>query len=134
MRNLPLVILVLAFGIQLGSAEEVWSSFVRSNRYDFKVTDEMIAKTPVWREKDDHPPLSEREALNLASIRLADLNFDSKEWKLDTLSLKELDDRRWVYLAVFKSLVLSQSSPVTVTIPITMTGYAVSPRVTPLDK
>lgn len=50
MRPLPFIILILALTSQLGCAEAVWSSYVKTNRCDFTVTEEEIAKTPIWNE------------------------------------------------------------------------------------
>jgi len=133
MRKLTLILLVLVFGVQFGSAVEIWSSYVKTNRYDFTVQDDEIAKTPVWRERDEHPPLSARKALRLARARLAELISDSKAWPLDKLSLTERSHGHWVYLAVFEfPHIPSPSGPsIKMTIPVLMSGVAVKPKVSP---
>ena len=133
MRTLSLVILTLALGVQLGRAEAVWSSYVKTNRYDFTVTETEMAKTPVWREQDDHPPLAARKALRLARARLAELVTDSKDWTLEALSLREWhDDQHWYYLAIFHAPLPPgglKGVPVSMTIPLLMSGDAVKPKV-----
>ena len=133
MRTLALSIFALAFGIQFGRAEAIWSSYVKTNRYDFTVTDAEMAKTPVWREQDDDPPLAARKALRLARTRLAELVTDSKDWTLDALSLCEWHDgRHWYYLARFQAPLPAgglNGMPVSMRIPVLMSGEVVKPQV-----
>ena len=134
MRTLALTIIAVALSFQLEGAEAQYSSYVKTNRYDFKVTEADMASTPVWKDQDDHPPLAARKALGLARARLAQLVSDSKDWKLDSLSLQPWGDgSHWYYLAVFTAPAPSDrvyiGRPVDMTIPVLMSGETVKPKV-----
>jgi hypothetical protein len=91
---------------------------------------------PIWRRSDENPALPARRALQLARAHLAELVSDSKAWTLDTLSLQEVEQGHWVYLAAFHLFPKDSSffgQPPPMTIPVLMSGEAVTPKVTAWD-
>ncbi len=134
MRTLMLIILAIVLGGRIAIADAIWSSYVKNNRYDFHIEENEIGKMPVWKESDEHPPLSARKAIRAGKARLAELISESKEWKLERLSLVELRNGHWVYLAIFEAPTPPgrwEGRPFMMTIPITMNGVAVKPKVSP---
>ena len=115
---------------QIASAEWIWSSYFATNRYDFTIFEADLAKTPVWRHTDDHPPLAARKALQLARARLQELVPDSKAWTLEGLSLTQIRERHWIYLGIFELLRDDgiEGLPPRIVIPILMNGVAVKPK------
>ena len=139
MRTLAITILALTLGAAFGHAEAEFSSYIKTNRYDFKITDADMAGTPVWKEQDDHPPLAARKALAAARSGLAQIVSDHKDWTLEGLTLQQWHDgSHWYYLAVFNAPVppgvISIGRPVSMTIPVLMNGAAVKPKVSPRPK
>jgi hypothetical protein len=138
MRILTLIVLTF-IGVQLAHADSdnvtVWSSYIGINRYDFAVSLAEIARTPVWRESDDHPPLAPRKALKLARACLAKLVTDAEHWLLHEVSLSSLSehDGHWVYLVSFYPPLppngVWEGIVEPMTIPVLMSGVAVQPKI-----
>ena len=135
-----LIFIILTFvGVQLTQAAPddnaaVWSSYVGTNRYDFAVSHAEIARTPIWQESDDQPPLPARKALRLARARLAKLFDDAKNWRLDTLSLSQVGgDGHWVYLVRFEPPLppsgVLEGFQLNIAVPVLMSGVAVEPKI-----
>ncbi len=137
MRIVTLTTFTLALCIQLGRAEASWSSYIQTNRYDFIVADGTLAKTPVWKEASDSPPLAPRKALRLARARLGHLISDAKDWTLDSIRLEELRDGHWIYLVAFEAplpfgpngIRMLEGIPTIMTIPVMMDGVAIQPKI-----
>ena len=137
MRTLALTIFSLAFGVQFGHGASIpdngssWYSYVGTKRYVFRVTNSEMSKTPVWREQDEHPPLAARKALRLARTRLVEIVKSSRDWRLHSLSLCEWGDKRhWYYIAAYDVPVpYIDGPPLTMRIPVLMSGDAVKPKV-----
>jgi hypothetical protein len=55
-----------------------FSSYHGGNRYDFRLTQEQLAKTPVWLDDEANPPLSMRHAKFVGFSYLKQLIADGK--------------------------------------------------------
>ncbi len=122
----------------------VWWSYFGTNQYRFEVSWAVIDKTPIWRERDDQPPLAARKALLLARAELPKFcrdalstNRDAANWKLISVALTPLaHEGQWIYLVRFDPpaltsnvLVFDPSMNEHITIPVLMSGVAVEPEI-----
>ena len=96
-----LATIILAAVIQTGGTENVakFSSYVRSERWEFVVARATLNQTPVWEEADDEPPLPVRRAMSIAARQLAGLVSDADRWRFEAVSLRPIGGaRHWVYI------------------------------------
>jgi hypothetical protein len=131
-------LLVAAFlCVQFAPRGATWYGFGVRQRYTFTVTDEDIAKTPIWAEDAEQPPLPARKALSLAKHKLTEVEGSPKQWRLDSLSLSPWrDGRHWIYLARYEEVREPQTPdgwilgpPRIIVIPVLMSGVAVDPKI-----
>jgi hypothetical protein len=78
----------------------IYSSYLSGNRYDFKISAEQLARTPVWADDQDNPPLSPRAALKIGKAQLVKIFPDADQWTNFNLELHRVSDR-WIYLISF---------------------------------
>src|SRR5262249_4943758 len=106
------------------------------------ITDNDVAGTPAWTDDADDPPFAPRKALKIARQKLAELVKPGAPWNLDSLTLQEWHDRKhWIYVARFEmlppgdkhGLLSNKGVPITMTIPVLMSGIAVSPEIAPKE-
>src|SRR2546423_1678202 len=75
-----------------------YSSYL-SQRFESRVSAEQLSKSPPWMDSEVYPPLSPREAQNLAMAYLVQV-FEGK-WKVGEIALVPMSDDRWVYVISF---------------------------------
>jgi hypothetical protein len=90
----------LMTALLLAQAETTFTVEYRGKKYDFRVTDQELSRTPAWPAAEENPPLSARRAIEIAAKHLATLLPDGKDWRLHQVTLKPVDDR-WIYLVEF---------------------------------
>jgi hypothetical protein len=69
-------------------------------RYDFRLSREQLAQTPIWHDDEPNPPLSVRKAKMVATEYLKHLFADGDKWELVDVTLHPVVDR-WVYEIAF---------------------------------
>ena len=147
MRTLTFIAFMLTCGTNLLAGERSWFIHFTNKVCEFTVTDVMVAKTPVWAEDAEHPPLSSRRALRAARTALAAVVSDSRDWKLEAVAMEPWGDHgHWIYTVTFRHLTTSLPDgtmhasrlvrvgvkPSTISIPVLLSGVAVEPKITPL--
>ena len=91
-----LAVLQVADGNEAAAA---FSGYVRSARWDFRITRTMLAQAPAWEETELSPPLPARRAIAIAATQLAELLPDAAQWRLTSVSLRQIGGgNRWVYV------------------------------------
>jgi hypothetical protein len=93
--------LILAILFQTSSTDNVagFSSYVRSERWDFAIARATLSQTPVWDEADASPPLPVRRAMSIAAKQLAGLVPDADRWRFEAVSLRQIGGAgHWVYI------------------------------------
>ena len=87
-----------------------------------------LLKTPEWKTNESNPPLSPREALRIARLRLPDFVTSPKEWRLLAVELsQEYCSKRWYYKANFVKHIIA-SFPPQFGVYILMDGTVVEPE------
>ena len=84
-------------------AAQVETSFTveyAGKKYEFRISDEDLQKTPVWASGQENPPLSPRRAVDVATRQLASLLPNGKDWRLYAVTLRPIENR-WIYLVEF---------------------------------
>jgi hypothetical protein len=129
-----MVLLLFIAAMSQAPADHVaqFSSYVRGERWDFRVTQADLDRAPVWREIDSAPPLPPRDALAAARKRLSELVADSERWRRDEIVLKPLVGG-WVYVVNFFP---PQTDPLggatqTIGLVVLLDGRAIVPTRTP---
>jgi len=65
---------------------------------------QLVGRTPVWEEGEEHPPLSPRRAKEIASRELAKLLHAPEKWSRSEISLRESPFKgRWYYIVAFRN-------------------------------
>jgi hypothetical protein len=116
-----------------GQARATYNNYHSDNRYDFEITNERLANSPVWSEDQDCPPLTARTALKIASAQLHQLFHDADKWSNRGLQLTQLGDR-WLYLVEFEEPAppgVSEYLASPFRIPVLMNGETIEPKVSP---
>src|SRR5437667_8771429 len=103
-------------------------------KYEFRISDQDLQKTPAWPPGQDNPPISARRAIDIASKQLAALLPNGKDWRLYEVTLRPIDNR-WIYLVQFleplRGNTVAQQTSTGFQIVVLMNGVAVVPRVSP---
>lgn len=134
------VLLFIAFAIHtradLVKDYSVYSLIGNPPGRESRVTREQLLKTPVWRVQDDSPPLSPRQADDLATARFqklvkdVTLSKDTKFFMRDSISLVDMGDNlHWVYVVSFKWTGAVFGPPPQVRIMVLMDGTVIEPKV-----
>jgi hypothetical protein len=106
--------------------------------FSFIVSASDVAKTPVWSPTAAYPPLSPRQALEIARKQLRTFVKDADEWLLHEIGLTDMGDHRhWIYMIYF-----FRKYPPNVAvygadhfyIPVLMDGRVIKPKVRLLPK
>jgi hypothetical protein len=99
-----LVIIALVGFASAALAEEPssrYSAVSQADRKQFasRVTDEALAKTPIWSADAGAPPLPPRRAQEIALKQLSQSVEDSKQWDLHEIGLVDTGDHlHWIYV------------------------------------
>lgn len=82
----------------------IWSMAVEKS-YTVTVTQEALQTSPCWADGEENPPLSARRAIVLATAKKDKLVSDSADWKwhLESASLHQVEEGRWVWLVHFEA-------------------------------
>ena len=126
--------LFLAIAILAAQAETTFTVDYGGKKYEFRVTDAGLQKTPDWAPGQENPPLSARRAIDVAKRELGMLLPNGNDWRLYAVTLRPIENR-WIYLVEFLEPLkaggperqLSSGFQVVVL----MNGVAVAPRVSP---
>jgi hypothetical protein len=102
MKRLALLVLMVVSvsGSALCQYSAEFISYYSGKRYDFRITPEQLSNTPAWLDGEPNPPLSAREAKDIAAIYLSDLFKNASAWKAGEIALYPVAER-WVYLISF---------------------------------
>jgi len=125
--------LCLVAALLTAQAESTFTVEYGGKKYEFRIPEQDLLKTPAWAPDQDNPPLSARRAIDIAKEEIAALLPNGKDWRLYEVTLRPLDDH-WVYLVQFLEPLrpdgggqqLSNGFQVVVL----MDGVAVMPRIT----
>ena len=125
--------LCLVAALLTAQAESTFTVEYGGKKYEFRIPEQDLLKTPAWAPDQDNPPLSVRRAIDIAKEEIAALLPNGKDWRLYEVTLRPLDDH-WVYLVQFLEPLrpdgggqqLSNGFQVVVL----MDGVAVMPRIT----
>ena len=95
------------------------------------VTHAALEKSPSWGVDADNPPLPARKALKLADEMKDSLvkDKDGYRWALRSLSLKQMDDEKWIWLVEYWLAGTYAGVPPTLTLAVLMDGTVVKPEV-----
>jgi len=126
--------LLLVAGLFAAQAETTFTVEYGGKKYEFRIPDEDLQKTPAWPAGQDNPPLSARRAIDSAKAQIASLLPNGKDWRLYSVTLRPIEDR-WIYLVEFLEPLrgdgLGQQLSAGFQIVVLMNGVAVVPRVSP---
>jgi hypothetical protein len=125
---------LLVTALIAAQAETTFTVEYGGKKYEFRIPDDDLQKTPAWTPAQENPPLSARRAIDVATKELATLLPNGKDWRLYAVTLRPIESR-WIYLVEFLEPTrpngperqLSSGSQVVVL----MNGVAVMPRVSP---
>jgi|SRR5437016_14326055 hypothetical protein len=98
-----IIIALVAFG-SAALAEEPssrYSAVSQADRKQFasRVTDEALAKAPIWSADAGAPPLAPRRAQEIAFKQLSQSVEDPKQWDLHEIGLVDTGDHlHWIYV------------------------------------
>ena len=118
MRNPPiyLVLAAISFASLARGEEPEWRrgfmSQADGKQYGSYVTDQALAKTPIWANESEHPPFSARRASSIALKQLEKTVANVKQWKLDEIAIVDSGDHlHWIYVVRFRRI-YPESKPV----------------------
>src|SRR5438128_10198052 len=124
----------LIAALMAGQVQTTFTVEYAGKKYEFHVSDQDLQKTPAWPANQENPPLSPRRAIDIASKSLAALLPNGKDWRLQEVTLRPLDNR-WVYLIGFLEPLRGDGAGRQLSsgfqIVVLMNGAAVMPRVSP---
>jgi hypothetical protein len=102
--------------------------YVRGKTYEFVVTSERVANTPIWEPGADSPPLAARRADNLALAEFHKLNLEEKNFVRDRITLEDTGDGlHWIYVVGFKYTGMTAGFRYPVEMFVLMDGTVVEP-------
>jgi hypothetical protein len=125
----------LAAALFAPQSETAFTVEYAGKKYEFRIPDQDLQKTPAWPAGQENPPLSARRAIDSASRQLATLLPNGKDWRLNAVIMRQIEGR-WFYLVEFLEPLRGDgaggrqvSSGFQVVV--LMNGVAVAPRITP---
>ncbi len=102
-------------------------------KYEFRISEEDLVKTPAWAPDQANPPLPARRAIDIAKNEIAALLPNGKDWRLYEVTLRPVDDH-WVYLVQFLEPLRPDAGGQQLSngfqVVVLMNGVAVMPRIT----
>jgi hypothetical protein len=118
-------------------AAQVETSFTveyGGKKYEFRISDEELEKTPAWATGEENPPLSARRAIEVGSRQIATLLPNGKDWRFYAVILRPIENR-WIYLVEFLEPLRGNAAGQQVSagfqVVVLMNGSAVVPQVLP---
>ena len=102
-------------------------SYHDGKQFEFTVTLKQLENCPEWLAEQEHPPLSARRALTLASDYLPKLVTNAENWKAGEIRLRPAHDK-WVYVVEFAEHKEGIKTPLGIVV--LMNGEVVEPRIT----
>lgn len=140
--NLLLMVTIAALAISLTMAllakDPMVTVVAEDNSYSFKFRQKLLKATPHWHESESNPPLSARDAMEIANGIAVDLNSASKQfnignWAYESLTFSHLNfgyrdmrtknsSTKWCYIVHFRSLRSYQHDPEIASFMILMDG------------
>jgi hypothetical protein len=109
-----LTTIALMIGLQVSPSRIVFFNQVGDERWESRVTDEMLARTPAWIDDAPSPPLPVRLAIGHATEQLRlmvsdpnqsalrQVTLDASLWRLKSISLQPVGDQgRWIYIVEY---------------------------------
>lgn len=125
--------LCIAAMLFAAQAETTFTVQYNGKKYEFRIPDQDLEKTPVWAPNQDNPPLSARRAADIAKNELAMLVPNGKDWRLYEVTLRPITNNHWVYLVQFLEPLRGDGNGQQLSngfqIVVLMNGTAVMPRV-----
>ena len=96
------LLVVLAIVPVARAGELGFPSVAFGNSYQTIISDDTLQKSPVWKDNDENPPVSARQAMAAAEAVVARLIAPSNEWRrqLDGITLTQKGNR-WFWRAQF---------------------------------
>ena len=123
--------LCLVTAFLVAQAETTFTVEYNGKKYEFRIADVDLSRTPAWSAAQENPPISARRAIDIASKQLAMLLPDGKDWRLYQVTLKPIGDR-WIYLVEFLEPLRGDGAGQRLSngfqIFVLMNGVAVAPR------
>ena len=120
--NLILIVAVAAFALALITQRNKQLEVSTDYGFSWSIRQRVLTASPVWNAERQNPPLSVREALQIADEIASNLNTGTKQfqvgnWTFDSLNLVPLDNNlysenrsRWCYLVPFQGTFLGGHS------------------------
>ena len=106
------------------------NSYAAGKKFVSTVTGERVLKTPVWRVDADSPPLAPRKAEHLATAKFQQLISDTKDWKLQGITLEDAGDGlHWVYVIQFTQAGTWSGPAPFLKVIVLMDGTVVEPKI-----
>lgn len=130
MRQLSLLFLVCSL-CAVASAQEAYVAtffgFHDGKQFAFTITPEHLKNSPEWLDGQEHPPLSARRALLLATAYLPKLAPHAEKLKMHEIRLRQVRDK-WVYVVEFSERKEGVKSGFVIVV--LMNGEVVEPKIT----
>src|SRR5262245_41906772 len=92
--------LFLVAALLVAQVETTYTVNYAGKKYEFRITDEDLQKTPAWPPGQENPPLSARRATEIATKQMATLLPNGKDWQLEAITLRRVDNR-WIFVVQF---------------------------------
>jgi hypothetical protein len=109
-----LTTIALMISLQVSPARIAFFNQFGDERWESRVTDEMLARTPVWIDDAPSPPLPVRLAIGHATEQLRlmvsdpnqsalrQVTLEASLWRLKSISLQPVGDQgRWIYIVEY---------------------------------
>jgi hypothetical protein len=126
--------LLLVTALLGAQAETTFTVEYAGKKYEFRIPDADLEKTPAWAPGQENPPLSARRAIDVATRQLSTLLPNGKNWRLHAVTLRAIDNH-WIYLVEFLEPLRGDGGGQQVSagfqVVVLMNGAAVTPRVSP---
>ena len=124
--------LCLIAALLTAQAETTFTVEYNGKKYEFRIPDQDLQKTPSWPANQQNPPLSARRAIEVARAEISMLLPNGKDWRLYEVTLRPIDDH-WVYLVQFLEPLRGDGNGQQLSsgfqVVVLMNGTAVMPRV-----
>ncbi len=123
-----LLLITALFAVQ---AETTFTVEYAGKKYEFRISEADLQRTPAWAPGQENPPLSARRAIDVATKELATLLPNGNDWRLYAVTLRPIENR-WIYLVEFLEPArpgAQQQVSSGFQVVVLMDGIAVMPRV-----